>query len=225
MTFSKTFSLDVISDVMCPWCYIGKRRLEGALALVPEHELAVRWRPFQLDASIPPEGMDRKAYLQRKFGDDAGGSMYERIREAGREEAIPFRFDKITRSPNTLNAHRVIRWAATAGHQDAVVEALFAAYFVEGRDIGDPQVLTDIAAAAGMDGTLTAELLATEADIDLVRREIDLAHQYGVEGVPAFILADRFIVMGAQSADLLANAIRTVADQLDDDGAPASDPA
>ena len=119
-------TVDVVSDVMCPWCYIGKRRLDRAQVLAPDVEPVVRWRPFQLDATIPPEGMDRQEYLDKKFGREKAIEMYTQIQETGEVEGIVFAFDRITRSPNTLNAHRVIRWAEIGEQQDAVVERLFA---------------------------------------------------------------------------------------------------
>jgi 2-hydroxychromene-2-carboxylate isomerase len=135
-------TIDVVSDVMCPWCYIGKRRLEAAVAALPEVALDVQWRPFQLDATIPPEGMDRRMYLERKFGGaEAAERVYAPVRAAGEAEAIPFAFDRIRRSPNTINAHRLIRWAGQAGLQEEMVERLFRLYFIEGGDLTDTAVL------------------------------------------------------------------------------------
>ncbi|MGD9869365.1 MAG: DsbA family oxidoreductase, partial [Hyphomicrobiales bacterium] len=145
MTEPVRLDIDVVSDVMCPWCYIGKRRLEHALALVPEIQADVRWRPFQLDPTIPAEGMNRQDYLDRKFGPGGAGKIYKQIELAGEAEGIPFRFDRIARSPNTLDCHRLIRWAAHDGFQDAVVDRLFELFFLEGADIGDRAVLVETA--------------------------------------------------------------------------------
>jgi predicted DsbA family dithiol-disulfide isomerase len=203
----KQLDIDVVSDVMCPWCYIGKRRLEKALDRNSDVPIDVRWRPFLLDATIPPEGMDRKAYLDRKFGSDRAKEIYAQIKQAGEDEGIAFAFDKIERSPSTVDAHRLIRWAATAGVQDGVVEGLFDAYFVNGGDIGDKAVLVEVAEAAGMERAIVERLLAGDADLDLVRREIGLAQQMGVSGVPCFIFANKYVVMGAQDPDVLVSAI------------------
>jgi len=152
--------IDIVSDTVCPWCFIGKRRLERALAMRPDVPVEIFWRPYRLDPTVPREGVDRRAYMKAKFGDSPrSAAMGEAIRSEGAGEGIDFAFDKIAKTPNTLDSHRLIRWAAGAGVQDAVVERLFKAYFIEGRDIGDAQVLTDVAGEAGMDTALVSELL------------------------------------------------------------------
>ena len=203
-----TVTIDVVSDVMCPWCYIGKRRLEKAAAARPEIGLDVRWRPFQLDHTIPPEGMDRRIYLERKFGGpEVIERVYAPVRAAGEAEAIPFAFDRIRRSPNTLNAHRLIRWAGEAGLQDAMVERLFRLYFIEGGDLTDSAVLAQAASEAGMERAAVERLLAGEADVAEVRGEIEAAQRMGITGVPTFIVAGRYAVVGAQPAEVLSDAI------------------
>lgn len=210
-----TISLDIVSDTICPWCFIGKRRLETALRLRPEAGVTVRWRPYQLDPTIPAGGVDRREYLEAKFGGTAqAGEIYDRVRAAGAEEGIAFAFERIARTPNTINSHRLIRWAGTAGCQDAVVERLFRSYFLEGGDIESPAPLVGIARDCGMDADLVAELLAGDADVELVNREIVTARKIGVTGVPCFVFSDRFGVMGAQPPEALADAIdRAVAEQ------------
>ena len=204
--------IDVVSDVMCPWCFIGKRRLEKALAEASEVTAAVAWHPFQLDPTLPPRGKDRQRYLEEKFGGaDQADAMYARVREIGAEEAIPFDFDRITLAPNTLNAHRVIRWAGIEGVQDAVVERLFALYFTEGADLTDTAVLSAAAGDAGLDTDVTGRLLAGDADLAETEADIIHARAIGVEGVPTFILDGKYAISGAQPAELLADAIRRVA--------------
>lgn len=203
--------IEVISDVVCPWCYLGKRRLEQAAAAtaIP---LTIRWRPFQLDGTIPPEGKPRRDYLQQKFGSaERIKQIYDGITATGAAEGIPFAFDRIEVSPNTLDAHRVIRWAEADGLQDAVVEALFRAYFIEGRDIGDRSVLADTAASVGMNRTEVARRLATPEDRDAVRGEVERAQRMGVTGVPTFVVGERYAIVGAQPADEIAAALQTIA--------------
>lgn len=203
--------IDVISDVMCPWCYIGKRRLEKALAMVPDVAVDIRWRPYQLDNTIPETGMDRKEYLRNKFGsDEQAAQVYGPVRAAGKDEEIPFEFDKITISPNTLNAHRVIRWAMAEGVQDAVVERLFQLYFVEGANLTDKKVLADAAVEAGLERAVVERLLESDADIEDTKAEISQAQQMGVTGVPAFIIGSRYAVMGAREPEAIAQAIAEV---------------
>ncbi|MCP8940736.1 DsbA family oxidoreductase [Alsobacter sp. SYSU M60028] len=200
--------VDVVSDVVCPWCFVGKRRLGQALASRPDLAVAVRWRPFQLDGTIPPGGLDRQDYMRGKFGSlDRVASVHRRLEEIGATEGIPFRFDAIERSPNTLDAHRLIRAAQEAGVGEAVVEALFKAYFVEGRDIGDHAVLAEIAGQAGLDRDQAAALLASDALSDSVAQEIDAAQRIGVTGVPFFIFNGKYAVSGAESPDVLASAL------------------
>ena len=205
----RSIAIDVVSDAVCPWCYIGKRNLEAALADLPELDVEVRWRPYQLDATIPPEGIDRKAYLQRKFGARVD-EIYNRVKEAGATAGIPFAFEDIERSPNTLDAHRLIRWAASAGAQDAIVERLFRDFFIEGKDIGDREVLLAAARDCGLDPAIVADLLAGEADKESVREEIASAQHIGVTGVPLFILDGKFALPGAQPPDVLKRAIAKV---------------
>ena len=200
-------TVDVISDVMCPWCYIGKRRLDRAQVLAPDVEPLIRWRPFQLDATIPPEGMDRQEYLDNKFGRDHASEMYAQIQETGEAEGIAFAFDRITRSPNTINAHRLIRWAEVGDQQDAVVERLFELYFCEGEDICETSVLLDAAREGQMDTDLIEEVLATDRDIDEVEKEIALAHELGVQGVPTYVIDQQHLLVGAQRAEILADAL------------------
>ncbi len=203
--------IDVISDVMCPWCYIGKRRLEKALALVPDVAVDIRWRPYQLDNTIPETGMDRKEYLRNKFGsDEQADQVYGPVRAAGKDEEIPFEFDKITISPNTLNAHRIIRWAMAEGVQDAAVERLFQLYFIEGANLTDKKVLADAAVEAGLERPVVERLLESDADLEETRAEISQAQQMGVTGVPAFIIGSRYAVMGAREPEAIAQAIAEV---------------
>ncbi|OYV32597.1 MAG: disulfide bond formation protein DsbA [Rhodospirillales bacterium 20-64-7] len=200
-------TIDVISDVVCPWCYMGSRRLKAALAARPNVPVEVRWRPFQLDPTIPPEGLDRHEYMARKFGPDRIAEIHLRLETAGREVGIPFAFDAIRRSPNTLDAHRLIRWAQGTGRQTEIVEALFHAYFAEGRDIGERTLLAEIAGAHGLDPDLVRVLLQDGSDEASVREEIATAVRMGVSGVPFFLFGGRFGVPGAQAVEVLTAAI------------------
>ncbi|HLW93002.1 MAG TPA: DsbA family oxidoreductase [Roseiarcus sp.] len=204
---AQALAIDVVSDVVCPWCYLGKKRLARALAA--EHgDIPVRWRPYQLDPSIPAGGLDRKAYMRNKFGDDGRlEAVHERLRALGAEEGIAYAFDRIERAPNTLDAHRLIRWASASGAQDKVVERLFSLYFEEGRDIGDRQVLVETAREADMDTEAVEKHLAEGVDEREVRQEIAQAQSLGVTGVPFFIFASRFGVPGAQSVEVLSTAL------------------
>lgn len=193
--------IDIISDTICPWCYIGKRKLERALADLPEVTVEIDWRPFQLNPHMPSEGMARDAYLNAKFGGaDRASQIYAAITEAGRANGIDFAFDRVRRTPSTLDSHRLIRWAGSAGRQDAVVEILFRRYFAEGADIGDHAVLVATAREAGMDADLVADRLGKEADIELIRRDDAMARQMGINGVPCFIIDRKYAVSGAQDA-------------------------
>lgn len=204
--------IDVVSDTVCPWCLIGKRRLERALAARPDVDARVTWRAYQLNPDLPPEGIGRKAYLEAKFGGSARAkAIYDQVRQAGVEEGIAFAFDKIDRVPNTLDSHRLIRWAGSAGCQDTVVEALFVAYFFEGRDISDPGVLTAIADEAGMKIDLVARLLKEGHDRDRVAAEVAQARQMGIAGVPTFVFDSQYAVQGAQNAEVLGQVIDKVA--------------
>jgi predicted DsbA family dithiol-disulfide isomerase len=204
---SETLTIDVVSDVVCPWCYLGEKRLEAALAEEVE-PLAVRWRPYQLDPTIPEGGIDRAEYMARKFGRDGRlQTIHDSLVRLGAEVGLSFAFDRIKRAPNTLDAHRLIRWAASAGAQGKVVDRLFSAYFVDGCDVGDRSVLVEIASECGLDGVIVEKLIAEGADVDLVRKEIAHAQALGISGVPFFIFADRLAVPGAQDVSLLRRAI------------------
>ena len=199
--------IDVISDTICPWCFIGKRRLARAMALRPAIAFDVRWRPFQLNPTMPAAGMERGAYLTAKFGMADAGQMYRQIAAEGEKDGIVFAFDAIRRTPNTIDSHRLIRWAEAAGVQDDIVERLFIAYFENGEDIGDVRVLADIADLCGMDGVAVAELLEGDTDTALVQREDALAREMGVTGVPAFIFGGRLALSGAREAEVMAAVI------------------
>ena len=205
--------IDVISDTVCPWCFIGKRRLMRAMAMRPNIAFDVKWRPYRLDPTIPKGGMDRQAYMRTKFGDDPMKivEMYKQIAAEGAKDGIEFDFAAIKRRPDTLDSHRLIRWAEAAGVQDEVVERLFIAYFENGEDIGDVRVLADIADLCGMDGVEVAQMLESDADAALVEREDQIAHEMGVTGVPAMIFGSKLAVSGAREPEMLAVVIDRVA--------------
>ena len=206
--------IDVVSDVVCPWCFLGQKRLEQAIEASPEVDVAVSWRPFQLDPTIPPEGMDRKAYMRAKFGDEQRlRDAHAKLEALGHAAGIDYAFDAITVSPNTLDAHRVIRWAGTYGGdvQNRLVRRLFKLYFEEGANVGDHAVLAEAAGEAGMDRPVVESLLAGGADQEAVAEEAATASRMGVTGVPCFLFEGKYAVMGAQEADTLADAIRQIA--------------
>jgi predicted DsbA family dithiol-disulfide isomerase len=214
MNNADMITIDVVSDVVCPWCYIGQKRLESALAEVADVEVDLRWRPYQLDPTIPPEGIDRKQYMLAKFGtEERLRQIHANLEVAGDDAGIEFDFDAIKVSPNTLDAHRLIRWAATSGSgiQGDVARRLFSLYFEQGVNIGDPGVLVDVAGESGMDAAVVATLLATDADREAVEAEIATANRMGIRGVPCFLIEGRYAVMGAQDSGTLAEAIRQVA--------------
>ena len=207
--------IDVISDVMCPWCYIGKRRIEAAVERRPDIAVEIIWHPFKLDPTIPRGGVDRKEYLERKFGGPEGAAeIYARISKAGLAEGIPFAFDRIVRSPNTTDAHRLIRWARESGDQDQVVESLFQAYFRDGRDIENADVLSGIADDAGMDADRIRQRLATNEAVAEVDADIAFAQKIGVTGVPTFLLAQKLAVVGAQGPDIVVQAMDQAAETV-----------
>jgi predicted DsbA family dithiol-disulfide isomerase len=203
----KELTIDVVSDVVCPWCFIGKRRLDAAIAQRPDIRFTVRYRPFQLDHTIPRAGIDRDTYLRNKFGSDERiAAIFDRVREAGRADGIAFAFEKIARSPNTLDAHRVIRWAAEAGVQAEVKERLMRAYFLEGGDLSDRAELARLAGEAGMVAAQVADWLETDEDSEAVTAEVAHAQAIGIHGVPFFVLANRIGVSGAQPVEVLSQA-------------------
>jgi predicted DsbA family dithiol-disulfide isomerase len=208
--------LDIVSDVICPWCFVGKRRLERALALAPQPDLRVGWRPFQLNPDMPPEGMDRRDYLRAKFGDAGGGRLYDQVRAAGAEEGIEFAFERIRRTPSTLKPHRLIRRAAASGRQDAMVEALFRGYFLDGEDLSDDAALIRLAHAAGLDPEETAGYLAGEQDLAEVRAEDAFARQVGINGVPCFIVDRKFALSGAQPPEQLVEVFELARREADE---------
>jgi predicted DsbA family dithiol-disulfide isomerase len=191
--------IEVVSDVICPWCYIGKRRLEKALSLMGRTDAVVRWKAFELNPGAPREGMDRREYRMRKFGSLAYSQQLEaRVASAGASEGIDFRFDRIVRVPNTFEAHRLIWLAGRDGAQDAVVEQLFRAYFLEGEDLGDPAVLRRIGRESGIE--LSGDEGARE-----VSEELSAARARGVTGVPSFFVDGRPVASGAHPAELMAS--------------------
>lgn len=201
-------TLDIFSDPVCPWCYIGKTHLDRALEAAPDHPFQVEWHPFQLNPGMPAEGVDRAEYLEAKFGGKAKAvEIYARVEAAAHEAGLEIDFSRIKRMPNTLNAHRLIHWAGLEGRQTAIVAALFRAYWREGRDIGATDTLIDIAAKAGMNPEVTRRLLATDADSEALRARDLHARQRGVTGVPCFIIGNHYVVSGAQPPEVWANVI------------------
>ena len=204
----KRVVIDVVSDVVCPWCYVGKHRLEAALALRPDVETEIHWRPYFLDPRGPREGMARVDYLSRKFGSDERiRPAHERLSRLGREEGIAFHFEKIARQPNTLDAHRLIGWAEETGHAAPVVEKLFSLFFAEGADLTQVETLLLAAAAGGLDAEAVRRDLAGERDAAAVDKAATSAAEAGISGVPFFIFNNRFAVAGAQTPDMLAEAM------------------
>ncbi|WP_430464063.1 DsbA family oxidoreductase [Tabrizicola sp.] len=200
--------LDIFSDPVCPWCYIGKANLDRALEAHPDHPFRIEWHPFQLNPDMPAEGVDKHSYLAEKFGEDRLVQMHLRLKEASRAAGAEIDPDTPKRMPNTLNAHRVIHWAGLEGRQTAVVSAIMRAYWREGRDIGNAAVLADIAGAAGMDRAVTARLLASDADADDLRARDADARAKGVNSVPTFLIAQQYVVTGAQPPEVWGNVIR-----------------
>ena len=206
--------LDIISDTVCPWCYIGKKRLEKAQLERPAIDFKINWRPFQLDPTIPAEGVDRQTYIERKFGAERAKSAGNAIREAGEMEGISFAFDKIKRSPNTLDSHRLIKWAGSAGVQNKVVDQLFARYFEDGENIGEHSVLLEAAADAGMDVDIVRDLLKSDSDLKQTQLEDQQAREMGITGVPCFLFEGKFAIVGAQEVSSLTRYIDKVEAKL-----------
>ena len=208
--------LDILSDPICPWCYIGKANLERALEAEADHPFIVEWHPFQLNPEMPVGGMDRRAYLENKFGGkDRAIQAYLPVVEHAKKAGLDINLEAIARTPNTLDAHRLIHWAGIEGRQIPVVAALFSAYFKQGRDIGDHDVLADIADLAGMDAALVRRLLKTDEDTQNIRDRDAHVRNMGVNSVPTFIVASQHAVPGAQSTELWRKVIGELREQRD----------
>ncbi|SDI03128.1 DsbA family oxidoreductase [Lutimaribacter saemankumensis] len=207
--------LDIFSDPICPWCYIGKTRLDRALEQRPDHPFTIEWHPFQLNPDMPREGMDRRAYLEAKFGGKDGAvRAYMPVVEHAEQAGLKIDFEAIQRTPNTLDAHRLIHWAGIEGRQTFVVSALFRAYFIEGRDIGDHEVLADIADSAEMDAGVIQRLLASDADVQNIRDRDAAAREMGINSVPTFIVNRQHAVPGAQPTELWLKVMDEISEQV-----------
>ncbi len=208
--------IDIFSDVICPWCFIGKRKLESALAEAGVDDARIAWHAFQLNPDMPREGMDRRLYLETKFGGaEQADAFYTRIAEAGREVGIPFEFERIPRTPNTLDAHRLIHLAKPGTTQDRMKETLLRAYFIDGEDISDRDTLTRLGADAGVQpesGSLDA-WLETDALLDAVRDEDRQARDMGISGVPFFIFDRRLALSGAQPVEVFLQVFERLSEE------------
>lgn len=210
--------LDILSDPICPWCFIGKAQLERALEARPDHPFVIEWHPFQLNPDMPAEGVDRRAYLEEKFGGkERAVKIYAQVAQHAEAAGLTINFEAMERTPNTLNAHRLIHWAGIEGAQTPVVSALMRAYFQEGRDIGDRDVLADIADAAGLDAAVIRKLLDTDADLDEIRARDTAAREMGVSAVPTFIVAGKHAVPGAQPTEVWLKVIDEILAQQTSD--------
>lgn len=207
--------IEMVSDLVCPWCWLGKRRIESAIALVPDVEVELIFRPYELDPTIPVGGVDYKDYMKKAFSSPEAKERSSLMRQAlidyGEAEGIPYRFDAITRRPNSFDAHRVVRWAQGQEKGAAAKEALFKAFFQDGRDIGDHGVLVDIARQIDLDPTIVADLLGTDADVENTRAEENFFREVGVTGVPTYIANRQFAAQGAETPEKLAKFIRHAA--------------
>jgi len=204
--------IDVVSDVVCPWCFIGKRRLEKALALKPDIPVEVHWRPYFLNDWIPREGISREQYLTTKFGSvDRYKGIAQRVSAAAAAEGLVYDMDKISRQPNTLDAHRLIRWAGGIGRAAAMKQKLMDLYFTEGADLTDRAALVQAAADVGLDADEVRAALSSDRDVAQIEAEAQSAKEAGIEGVPCFIFGGKFAVSGAQAPEHLADAIERAA--------------
>ena len=219
---SNKLNVDVVSDIVCPWCYVGMRHLEKAIDALPHLDFEIRWRPFQLNPQMPKEGMGREEYMAKKFG--SGGptdNFYSQLEAIGAQLNIDFQFQAIEFAPNTLDAHRLIHWAGGSdanangskarkdtqpgkyGYQSGLVTKLFEIYFTRGGDLGEQKVLADAASSLGMNGELVTELLSGERDVDAIKEQVGVAGKMGISGVPCFIVENKYAVMGAQQPEVL----------------------
>ncbi|MCP4184025.1 MAG: DsbA family oxidoreductase [Hyphomicrobiales bacterium] len=219
-------NVDVVSDIVCPWCYVGKRQLDKAIDLLPDVKLDIRWRPYQLNPQMPEVGMDRADYMESKFGKGASEGFYRKLETVGEELDINFDFQSIRFAPNTLDAHRLIHWASyekkgksdkKTTNQSDMVARLFEVYFEQGGNLGEKEVLVDAAKSLGMDGQLVSDLLDGNRDIKAVEDQVAIAGKMGISGVPCFIIENKYAVMGAQSPEVLAeNFKKAYEEKLDD---------
>ena len=215
MNDTQPVRIEIYSDTICPWCFIGKRRFETALELRPEVEVQVTWMPFQLNPDMPAGGMDRQDYLERKFGGAAGArQVYAPIEEVGHEEGIAFAFEEMLTTPNTLDSHRLIHYAKSQpSGQDSVVEALFESYFVRGENIGDLDVLTQSAVQAGIDADEARAFLESDTERDQIASQDSMARSMGIQGVPFFVFERKYAVSGAQPPEVIAGVFDTVVEE------------
>ena len=220
MSTLKPLKIDIVSDVVCPWCYIGKRRIEDALALVPDVPVEVHWRPFFLNPWVPREGISREDYLTTKFGSvEAYKNIAGRVVAAASAEGLVYRPDQVRRQPNTTDCHRLIHWAEAAGKAGEMKQRLMELYFRDGGDLTDTEVLVQAAADCGLDADDVRQRLATDEDVALVSGNAQEAADKGISGVPTFVFAQKYAVSGAQPADMLARAIRQVSEEVNAEAA------
>ena len=214
MSTLKPLQIDIVSDVVCPWCYIGKRRIENALALTPDVPVEINWRPYFLNDWVPREGISREEYLTTKFGSvERYKDIAKRVAAAAAAEGLTYNVDGIARQPNTLDCHRLILWASESGNGARMKQRLMELYFTEGADLSDPDVLVKAAAECGLDAESVRARLASDADVDVVTRAAEQAKEAGIDGVPCFILGGALAVSGAQAPEYLADAITRAASQ------------
>jgi predicted DsbA family dithiol-disulfide isomerase len=214
MSDRRPVRIDVVSDVVCPWCFIGKRRLEKALTLAADVPVEVHWRPYFLNEWIPPEGMSREQYLTTKFGSpDRYSGIAQRVRAAAAEEGLVYAVDRINRQPNTLDAHRLIRWADGIGRAAEMKQKLMDLYFTAGADLSNRAVLVQAATEVGLDPEDVRTALDSDQDIAEIEREVEAAKEAGIQGVPCFILDGKYAISGAQAPEALAQAIEQVSAQ------------
>lgn len=220
MSTLKPLKIDVVSDVVCPWCYIGKKRIESALAMVPDVPVEVQWRPFFLNPWVPREGMSREDYLTTKFGSvEAYKGIAQRVVTAASEEGLSYHPERVQRQPNTIDCHRLIHWAEARGKAAEMKQRLMELYFRDGGDLTDREVLVQAAADCGLDPDDVRKRLATDEDVALISGHAQEASDKGISGVPTFVFAQKYAVSGAQAPELLARAIRQVSAEVNAEAA------
>ncbi|MGJ4904470.1 DsbA family oxidoreductase [Bradyrhizobium sp. HKCCYLRH2060] len=220
MSTLKPLIIDVVSDVVCPWCYIGKKRIEEALKLVPDVPVEVNFRPFFLNPWVPREGISREQYLTTKFGSvEAYKGIAGRVVAAAEQEGLSYHPDRVARQPNTIDCHRLIRWAGEIGKAPEMKQRLMELYFRDGGDLTDVEVLVQAAADCGLDAEVVRKMLATDEDVALVSAQAQEAAEKGISGVPTYVFAQKYAVSGAQDPQMLARAIRQVSAEVNAEAA------